>query len=84
MAPIKCRYKGSFGKSRSAGRERESSHVSTAWVGVVGSLGGVALGGGITLLLDKARWRHEKVVGWREDRRPRGDRRAAEAALRLS
>ena len=43
--------------------------VDSAWVAVVGSLGGVGLGGFLSYTLTRAQWRHEREVRWLPDRR---------------
>jgi hypothetical protein len=43
--------------------------MSAAWVGLIGTAVGVVLGGGISALIDRARWRREQRVRWHDDRR---------------
>lgn len=43
--------------------------MDPAWVAVVGSLGGVAVGGAVTFLIERARWTREDRVRWSEARR---------------
>ena len=43
--------------------------MGSAWVGVVGSLGGVAVGGFLSYALTRAQWRHEREVRWLPDKR---------------
>jgi hypothetical protein len=43
--------------------------VSSAWVGVIGSLGGVAVGAAATALIESVRWRRTERTRWYDDRR---------------
>jgi hypothetical protein len=43
--------------------------MGSAWAVVVGSIGGVCLGGFVTYALDRARWQHEGEVRWLRDKR---------------
>jgi hypothetical protein len=43
--------------------------MMAAWIAVIGSLGGVAVGGGVSYFIERTRWRQAETTRWHDQRR---------------